>query len=91
MKKSKFEDKQLLNFIKRAIDDLKLNPFCGIRLSSKLWPKTYIKKYDINNLWKYDLPNGWRIIYTVVGNDIEIISVILEWLDHKNYEKRFKY
>ena len=91
LKKGRQEEKQLLIFIDRAIDDLKKNSFCGTRIPSKFWPKDYVKKYDVNNLWKYDLPNAWRLIYTVVGNEVEIISVILEWFDHKNYERKFKY
>ena len=57
----------------------------------RLIPKIYIKKYEITNLWKYDLPRGWRIIYSIANEDIEIISLILEWIDHKEYERRFKY
>src|SRR3989344_1032786 len=88
----KFEDKELYNFINRAIDDLKENPFVGIKLPRKLWPKEYVQKYSVNNLWKYDLPNGWRLLYTVApNNEVELISAILEWFDHKNYERRFRY
>jgi hypothetical protein len=46
----------------------------------------------MNNLWKYDLPDGWRLIYTLsTPNKIEILAIILEWFDHKNYERRFGY
>lgn len=91
LKTGKYEDKQLVRFLDRAIEDLKENPFCGIRIPSKLWPKEYIRKYKINNLRKYDLPNAWRLIYTIKGNELEIISVIIEWLSHKEYDRRFKY
>jgi len=85
-------DGDLKKFLKRAMFDLQSNAFCGIRLPKKLIPKEYIKKYKINNLWKYDLPNGWRLIYSIVTpNKIEILSVILEYFDHKKYERRFKY
>ena len=91
LKESKFEDKQLYDFISRAIDDLKKNPMCGVKIPKKLWPKSYVKQYDITNLWKYDLPNGWRLIYTIDTDEVRIVNIILEWFDHKNYEKRFKY
>jgi len=46
----------------------------------------------LNNLWKYDLPQGWRLLYTVTAeNQVELISAILEWFNHKSYEKRMKY
>ncbi len=91
LEKGKFEDAQLAIFLQRAIDDLKQNPFCGIRIQTRLWPKEYTQKYGINNLRKYDLPNGWRVIYTIRGNEIEIISIIIEWLSHKEYERKFGY
>ena len=76
----------------RAIHDLKENAFSGIQIPKRLFPKEYIQKYGINNLWKYDLPRGWRLIYTVTAdNEVDLISAILEWFDHKDYEKRFKY
>jgi hypothetical protein len=87
----KFEDKQLYNFLCRAIEDLKQNPQCGVRIPNKLIPKEYIQKYGVNNLWKYNLPSAWRLAYSLAGNEIKIVSVILEWMSHKEYEKRFKY
>jgi Txe/YoeB family toxin of Txe-Axe toxin-antitoxin module len=78
--------------IKRAIGDLKQNAFSGIRIPKRLFPSEYVKKYGIKNLWKYDLPNGWRLMYTLTPeNEIELISAILEWFDHKGYERRFNY
>jgi Txe/YoeB family toxin of Txe-Axe toxin-antitoxin module len=91
LKYGKFEERQLAACVQRAIDDLKENPFAGIAIPRRLWPRDYIKKFSIDNLREYDLPKGWRLIYTVQGNEIEIISIILEWLSHKEYEKRFKY
>ncbi|MBS3113108.1 type II toxin-antitoxin system RelE/ParE family toxin [Candidatus Woesearchaeota archaeon] len=91
LKSGKFEDKRLFDFIDRAIDDLKKNPICGTKIKKMLWPKEYKQKYSINNLWKYDLPNAWRIIYTIETDEVTIVSIILEWFSHKEYEKRFNY
>ncbi|HLC56264.1 MAG TPA: type II toxin-antitoxin system YoeB family toxin [Candidatus Nanoarchaeia archaeon] len=89
--KGKFEDKKLYEFINRAMDDMKRNPTCGTKIPRKLWPKDYVKKYEINNLWKYDLPNAWRLIYTIDEDKVKILNIILEWFDHKDYERRFGY
>ena len=76
----------------RAIKDLRENAFSGIQIPKRLFPQEYIKKYHIKNLWKYDLPNGWRLIYTIAPeNEVDLISAILEWFDHKEYERRFNY
>ena len=91
LEKGRYEEQQLLDFLKRAVEDLKKDPLCCIRVPSKLWPKEYIQAYQINNLYKYDLPNGWRLLYTIRGNEIEIISILIEWMKHKDYERRFKY
>ncbi len=91
LKDSKFEDKKLFEFISRAIDDLKKDQACGTKIEKRLWPKTYVQNYKITNLWKYDLPSGWRLIYTIETDEIRILSIILEWFDHKEYEKRFNY
>ena len=91
LKDGKFEDKRLYEFIQRAIDDLKKNPNSGLKIPKDLWPKFYIQHYDITNLWKYDLPNGWRLVYTIETDEIKIVNIILEWFDHKGYERRFKY
>ncbi len=91
LRQGKFEDEQLYKFISRAIVALKKEPMCGIKIPKKLWPKIFIQKYEITNLWKYDLPNGWRLVYTIKTDEVRIISVILEWFDHKGYERRFGY
>ncbi len=91
LKDSQTEDKKLHKWIFRAFKDLEENAFCGIRIRKKLIPKVYIEKYGVDNLWKYDLPKGWRLIYSVTNGQICIVSIILEWMDHKNYERRFNY
>lgn len=90
LKEGKFEDKRLYEYINRAIKDLKKDASAGIHMQKKLIPKEYTK-YGIINIWKYDVSNGWRLIYSVADEEVKIISIILEWLDHKNYERRFGY
>jgi len=91
LKDSKTEDKKLYKWINRAMDDLENNAFCGIQIQKKLIPKIYIERYGIDNLWKYDLPKSWRLIYSVARGEVQILSIILEWMSHKDYERRFGY
>jgi hypothetical protein len=91
LKEGTYEDKQLSYFIQRAIIDLKKGPMYGVKIPKKLWPKGYIKNYKINNLWKYDLPNGWRLIYSIFEDKLMIINLILEWFPHKDYERIIRY
>ncbi len=86
------ENDFLKKSIKKSLEDLKTNAFFGIQIPKKLFPKKYIEKYSITNLWKYDLPKGWRLIYTITAEDeVKIVCAILEWFNHKNYEKKFNY
>lgn len=92
LKEGRFEDRLAYERLSEAFEELKKNPMTGIKIPGSLWPKIYIKKYGITNLRKYDMQNGWRIIYTVRGNCVEVVAVILEWFSsHKEYEKRFGY
>ncbi len=85
-------DENLKKQLEKAFKNLEDNAFCGIQIPKKLIPKEYIKRFgNLSNLWKYNLPDAWRLIYTVKNDKATVISVILEWMDHKEYERRFKY
>ena len=76
--------------ITRAIHAIQENFSCGRNVKKELIPQKLIDKYFLNNLWIYDLPNGWRLLYSVTsGGEIEIIAAILDWMDHKDYERLF--
>ena len=88
----KFQEKQLKAWLDRAVEDLQKNTFCGIQIPKRLIPAEYQAKYGpLSNLWKYNLPNAWRLIYTIKRDEIIVLSIVLEWMTHKEYEKRFKY
>jgi len=56
--KTKSYEPTLYKFLDKATDDLKLNPFCGVQIPKRQIPGTYIQKYGIDNLWKYNLLHG---------------------------------
>jgi len=76
--------------IDRAFDWLKQDPFCGVAVPKRQIPVEYRCK-GADNLWKYNLPNAWRLLYFVTADQVTIVAVVLEWLDHKSYEKKFGY
>ena len=77
--------------ISLAIEKLRQNPFCGIQVKKERIPKEYLKKFEIQNLWKFNLSDNWRMTYSVISDEENIVVVILEWFDHKEYERRFGY
>ncbi|MFW5846864.1 MAG: hypothetical protein ACOCUU_01770 [Nanoarchaeota archaeon] len=76
----------------KAIRDIKQNAFCGRNVKKKLIPKELIKKYQINNLWIYNLPSAWRMLYSLSNEEeIQLVAVLLNWMDHSSYERLFKF
>ncbi|MBD3263009.1 hypothetical protein GF374_01365 [Candidatus Woesearchaeota archaeon] len=91
LKSGKSADFVIYKAINNAIDKLKQNPKYGIHIPKKLIPEEYIRKYDVDNLWKYNLPKAWRLLYTLKADKVMILAVILDWKDHKSYSRLFKY
>ena len=74
----------------KAIRDIKENCYCGRNVKKKLIPKKLVEKHGINNLWIYNLPSAWRLLYSLTNSgEIELIAVVLDWISHKDYERLF--
>ena len=78
---------QLLKSIKQKRDFIKANPFYGDNIPKNLIPK----EYNVKNLWRVELTNFWRMLYTIKGDQIEIVCFILDIIDHNKYNKKFGY
>ena len=85
------EDKERYIRLQEVFTALENNAFSGIQIKKRLIPKVYLKTNNIHNLWKYNLPGGWRLLYSIENQGDLIVSIIMEWLSHKEYEKRFGY
>ncbi|KKS70041.1 MAG: hypothetical protein UV40_C0007G0017 [Parcubacteria group bacterium GW2011_GWA1_42_7] len=90
LEKGDEQEKELFKLLNQAMDNIEESAFCGIQIPKRLIPQEYSKK-EIKNLWKYDLPRGWRLVYSIVNEELVVVSIVLEWFDHKDYERRFKY
>lgn len=85
------EAEYILDLIRKGISTLSKDIESGQKIQKRLWPKYYSRKYGISNLWRLRLDRYWRMIYTLIGEEIRIITVILEVIDHKDYNRRFGY
>ncbi len=81
----------LLRSINRVRDLLKQNPFAGDQVKKKQIPQKYIQKFDVDNVWRIELADRWRLVYAITGNQIEIITFVMDIFDHKDYDKVFGY
>ena len=91
-KKSKTERTILTAFAKN-VEIIKSNPHYGKPIAKSLIPKEYIKKYQITNLFRVELPNFWRMLYTLTDGEtkIEIIAFVIDIMNHQEYNKKFGY
>ena len=87
LKAGKTKDKGLYELIVKGINQLKKDPTNSIIIKKKQIPKIYIQKYKIDNLRLLKLNQEWRLIYTIVSDEIQIVSIVLDWFNHKEYEK----
>lgn len=85
------QNAKLYKSVQTAVEKLKINPSCGAHIKKDFWPQKIINKYGIANLWKLNLYGNWRILYTITGDSIEIVSFVLQIIDHKKYDKLFGY
>lgn len=85
------EEIQLLNSIKQKVEFIKENPFYGDNIPKKLIPEEYVIKYNAKNLWRVELSQFWRMLYTIKGDEIEVICFVLDIMDHVQYNKKLGY
>lgn len=86
-------EKSILNAVNKKVELIKSNVHYGNPLAKSLIPEEYKVKYGVKNLFRVELPNFWRMLYTLTDGEteIEIIAFVLDVLDHKEYDKKFGY
>jgi hypothetical protein len=83
----------LFNSVKQKINFIRENPHYGNPIAKRLIPAEYNIKYGDINLFRIELPNFWRMLYTLTEGEtkVEIIAFVLDIIDHNNYNKKFGY
>lgn len=89
-KRNDKEARSILNSFERVKNILKQNPQYGEPIAKYLIPEL-LRKQGIKNLYRAELSNFWRMLYTLEGNQIEIFVFILTITDHPAYNKLFGY
>ncbi len=86
-------DRSILNAINKKVELIKVNIHYGEPIAKRLIPEEYKIKYETANLFRVELPNFWRMLYTLTDGEsqIEIIAFVLDVLDHKEYNKKLGY
>ncbi len=86
-------ERMILKAVNQKVELIKSNPHFGNPISKNRIPTEYQQKYGINNLFRVELPGAWRMLYTLTDgeSEVEIIAFVLDFIDHKQYDKKFGY
>ncbi|MEO9310436.1 MAG: hypothetical protein ABI337_09135 [Nitrososphaera sp.] len=84
-------DDPLYKVVRDIIQDLKNDKIVGKRLKREQIPKYYLKRHDVNAVFKVDLPGYWRLVYGITAIHGEKKALLMELFDHDRYNKRFGY
>lgn len=89
---SLMKSSDLYKEIGNALILLKENHTCGQRIEHAKWPQCYVQVFDVNNLRRFELREGRRLIYTIyTKSDIIQCNILEVFGSHKEYDKRFGY
>ncbi|GKS66961.1 hypothetical protein YTPLAS73_05080 [Nitrosarchaeum sp.] len=85
-------DSKLYKSITDTINLIKKNPTLGDHVAHNKIPTYYIKKYHIRTLFRIELIDYWRLLYSIqTFDDIGMGILVLDVLDHEKYNTRFGY
>lgn len=82
---------RVMKEVERALDLLKENALSGEKIREEQWPRRYVEKYGIRNLYRYGLGGGYRITYILLSEEKRTVVVILDLLSHPDYDRLFGY
>jgi len=83
--------------IKNTVNDiiqlLKNDSIVGQHVIMQQIPKYYVKRHNAKILYLVELPQHWRLIYTLltINEGDKPSALLLELMDHDQYNKRFGY
>lgn len=86
-------ERALFNAVNKKVELIKANVHYGNPIAKRLIPSDYKVKYGISNLFRVELPDHWRLLYTLTEGEsqVEIIAFLLDVIDHKEYNRKFGY
>jgi len=73
-------------------DRLAEDPTAGDSIRKDQIPRGLRRRFGVENLWRAELPGGWRLLYTLAAKvDVRPQVRILRILTHKEYDRLFGY
>jgi hypothetical protein len=85
------ENDPIMIRINQVVEEMKEDKNLGDFIKKKPWPRKYIKLHDASNLYKLNIGDSHRLIYTVRGLTENKQYQLLDLLTHKEYDVLFGY
>jgi mRNA-degrading endonuclease RelE of RelBE toxin-antitoxin system len=76
--------------LEEVMDFMKQDKNVGDYIKNKPWPKKYVDKHAVTNLYRCRIA-GCRLIYTIRGDPDGKTYQLLDFLSHKKYDLLFGY
>jgi hypothetical protein len=70
------EDRKSYRVLQRIRRELRMQHRSGRRIPTNNIPSIYNRMFDINNLWRLDVPGGGTVLYSVMGQELRIIDIV---------------
>ena len=88
--------REVQDALRRQARALSHDPQHGTFVALSRVPKETVRRWQarvgaMQNLWKLDLPQGWRALYTVGSEGPLRVVIVLEVVRHKDYERLLGY
>ena len=69
-------ERSIFNLINKKVELIKANPHYGNPMAKNQIPKEYVTKYGVTNLFRIELSNFWRMMYTLINGNRSCNSCI---------------
>lgn len=76
----------------RSKQRLEADPTVGDQVQRRRIPRHLQRRYDLTNLWRLPLLDGWRVLYTIATSPERGKATIVLWIgDHGKYDRLLGY
>ena len=85
---NKIQDRSLRNIVNQRAQDMQNDIMLGDYIKKRPYPKKF-RKYS--NLYRIAISDYFRLIYTIIGTSEKKVYLMLDFLNHDDYNKLFGY
>jgi len=82
-------ERSILNGLKNKFELIKADAECGNKVKRRRYPDSYVREYGITNLYRLELPDFWRMFYSLSNEGDWVVAYVIDIMDHNEYNRVF--